>query len=273
MRSSQPGLAAASRELRRHPPGPGRAQHSAPHRSLPAAVVATPSLRRSRTPSPRDLQPAARYDPSRRSPSGSPSAWRPFPRPATSRSMLPGPQRAGEPRGNGPALPRTRNGDRKAEWTAFRLPVPRATERSRAWCRGCAKGGAFLPSGLNRPAAVSIRLPDRRPVARPDRAHHPAGRTRRSRRRTPRRPAARRPGRRRAAAARCLHAATGTRPAAQSPARARMETAAGSLRSPFRPRTNQAGTHRAEHGSGLADQRPSRTPVQPRPRGPHPANT
>ena len=45
-------------------------------------------------------------------------------------------------------------------------------------------------------------------------------------------------------AARCLHAATGTRPAAQSPARARMETAEGSLRSPFRLRTNQAGTDR-----------------------------
>ena len=39
-----------------------------------------------------------------------------------------------------------------------------------------------------RPAAVRVRLPDRRPVHGPDRAHHPAGRARRSRRRTPRHP-------------------------------------------------------------------------------------
>ena len=69
-------------------------------------------------------------------------------------------------------------------------------------------------------------------------------------------------------AARYLHVATGTRPAAQPPARARIETAAGlaaqSFPSPFQP-----GRHpQAEHGSDLADQRPSRRPVQPRPRGP-----
>ena len=52
------------------------------------------------------------------------------------------------------------------------------------------------PAPPGRPAAVRVRLPDRRPVHGPHRAHHPAGRARRSRRRTPRRPAARRPGRR-----------------------------------------------------------------------------
>ena len=52
------------------------------------------------------------------------------------------------------------------------------------------------PAPPGRPAAVSVRLPDRRPLHGPDHAHHPAGRARRSRRRTPRRPAARRPGRR-----------------------------------------------------------------------------
>ena len=52
------------------------------------------------------------------------------------------------------------------------------------------------PAPPGRPAAVRVRLPDRRPVHGPDHAHHPAGRARRSRRRTPRRPAARRPGRR-----------------------------------------------------------------------------
>ena len=53
------------------------------------------------------------------------------------------------------------------------------------------------PAPPGRPAAVHLRLPDRRPHAGPGRAHHPAGRARRSRCRTPRRPAARRPGRRR----------------------------------------------------------------------------
>ena len=52
------------------------------------------------------------------------------------------------------------------------------------------------PAPPGRPAAVRVRQPDRRPVHDPHRAHHPAGRPRRSRRRTPRRPAARRPGRR-----------------------------------------------------------------------------
>ena len=52
------------------------------------------------------------------------------------------------------------------------------------------------PAPPGRPDHVRVRLPDRRPVHGPDRAHHPAGRARRSRRRTPRHPAARRPGRR-----------------------------------------------------------------------------
>ena len=53
------------------------------------------------------------------------------------------------------------------------------------------------PAPASRPAAVRVRLPDRRPVDGPDRAHHQAGRARRSRRRPARIPAARRPGRRR----------------------------------------------------------------------------
>ena len=53
------------------------------------------------------------------------------------------------------------------------------------------------PAPPGRPAAIRIRLPHRRPVAHPDRAHHQAGRARRSRRRPARIPAARRPGRRR----------------------------------------------------------------------------
>ena len=69
-------------------------------------------------------------------------------------------------------------------------------------------------------------------------------------------------------AARCLHAATGTRPAAQPPAHARTETAAGlaaqSFPAPFQPGRRP----QAEHGSDLADRRPSRRPIQPRPRGP-----
>jgi hypothetical protein len=69
-------------------------------------------------------------------------------------------------------------------------------------------------------------------------------------------------------AARCLHAATSTRPAAQPPARACVETAAGLAAQSF-PAPFQPGRHpQAEHGSDLADQRPSRRPIQPRPRGP-----
>jgi hypothetical protein len=53
------------------------------------------------------------------------------------------------------------------------------------------------PAPPGRPAAVRVRLPDRRRVHDLYRAHHPAGHARRSRRRTPRHPAERRPGRRR----------------------------------------------------------------------------
>ena len=53
------------------------------------------------------------------------------------------------------------------------------------------------PAPASRPASVRIRLPHRQPAAHPDRAHHQAGRARRSRRRPARIPAARRPGRRR----------------------------------------------------------------------------
>ena len=78
------------------------------------------------------------------------------------------------------------------------------------------------PAPPGRPAAVRARLPNRRPVHGPDRAHHPAGRARRSRRRTPRIPAARRPGRRsprrRRTAARRRTPRT-ARPAAPSPTR------------------------------------------------------
>ena len=69
-------------------------------------------------------------------------------------------------------------------------------------------------------------------------------------------------------AARCLHAATGTRPAAQPPVHAHTETAAGLAARSF-PAPFQPGRHpQAEHGSDLADLRPSRKPIQPRPRGP-----
>ena len=53
------------------------------------------------------------------------------------------------------------------------------------------------PAAARCPDHVRVRLPDRRPVHDPARAHRQAGRTRRSCRRTPRIPAARRPGRRR----------------------------------------------------------------------------
>ena len=53
------------------------------------------------------------------------------------------------------------------------------------------------PATAGRPADIRVRLHHPGPVDGPGRAHHQAGRARRSRRRTPRIPAARRPGRRR----------------------------------------------------------------------------
>ena len=119
------------------PAGTGAGSALPPHPSLPAAVVAStvPTSITDAISTGTSSQPPAMT--SRRSPCGSPSAWRPFRRPATSRSMLLGPQRAEEPGGNGPELPRTRNvGTGRPERTAFRLPVPRATERSRSLVPG-----------------------------------------------------------------------------------------------------------------------------------------
>ena len=232
----------------------GAGSAHAPRRSLPRAAAASPSLQRSRTPpSRRDLsQPALTQvggrHPARRqlaaisrsvtSPACSPD------RSAVRNLAVRGQRRRGLGMGTG-----RRNGPH----SAFRSPA--LLSAAEAWCRGCAKRGAILPSGLNCPAAVSIRLPDRRPVARPDRAHHPAGRTRRSRRRTPRRPAARRPGRRRAAAARCLHAATGTRPAAErppEPAWRRQRARCAVLSAPYQPGRHPQGRARLRPGRSAA---------------------
>src|SRR5271166_890212 len=62
--------------------------------------------------------------------------------------MLPGSQRAEEPRGNGPELPRTRNGGPegpKGQHSAFRSPAP--LNAAEAWCR--VGGGRSIP--LTRP--------------------------------------------------------------------------------------------------------------------------
>ena len=127
------------------PAGTGAGSALAPHPSLPAAVVAAPSLRRSRTPAPQRT--------SSQPPAMTKSAvtmrlavsLATISRPATSRSMLPGSQRAEELRGNGAgALPRTRNGDRKAGMdphSAFRSPAP--LNAAEAWCR--VGGGRSIP--------------------------------------------------------------------------------------------------------------------------------
>jgi len=93
---------------------------------IPArGVVASPSLRRSRAPSPRrDLQPAARDDPSRRSPSGAPSARRPLPDRLPRAVRSPDLSAARSLAGRARRPSRTRNGDRKAEWTRIQPSGP-----------------------------------------------------------------------------------------------------------------------------------------------------
>ena len=104
------------------------------------------------------------------------------------------------------------------------------------------------PASPGRPAAIRVRLPDRRPVHGPHCAHHPAGRTRRSRRRTPRNPAARRPGRRsprrRRTAARRRTPGT-ARTAAPGPARQHRRPARRAVVSPVSPATSDTRTARS----------------------------
>ena len=104
------------------------------------------------------------------------------------------------------------------------------------------------PASPGRPAAIRVRLPDRRPVHGPHRAHHPAGRTRRSRRRTPRNPAARRPSRRsprrRRTAARRRTPGT-ARTAAPGPARQHCRPARRAVVSPVSPATSDTRTARS----------------------------
>ena len=152
IRSRQAGLAAASCDLRQHPPSPRRAQHSHHTDPLAAPVVASPSLRRSLTPSPRrELRPAARDDPSRRSLSGSPSARRPLPGRLPRAARSPDLGAATNLAVTGRRLPRTQNGDWKAEWT--RIP-PSGPPRHcvnrhspRAWA-GRVGGTRRIPSTL-----------------------------------------------------------------------------------------------------------------------------
>jgi hypothetical protein len=168
IRSRQAGLAAASRDLRQHPPSPRRAQHSHhadPLAPLAAPVVASPSLRRSLTPSPRrDLRPAARDDPSRRSLSGSPSARRPHPGRLPRAARSPDLSAATNLAVTGRRLPRTQNGDWKAEWT--RIP-PSSPPRHcvnrhspRAWAGRVGGTRRIPPTLLFRPGVRDPRRDD-----------------------------------------------------------------------------------------------------------------
>ena len=117
----------------------GAGSTRAPRRSPAAAVVASPSLRRSRDATPRrDLQPAARDDPSRRSPSGSPSARRPLPGrlPRAARSPDLSPARNLAVTGRGCRGPGTE--DRKAEWTRIPPSGPPAPLHA---AEACVPGG------------------------------------------------------------------------------------------------------------------------------------
>ena len=108
----------------------GAASAHAPHRSLPVAVVATPSLHPPRTsPSRRDLsQPVAITQVGGRHPARRQHGDH-FPGDFLA-SMLPGPKRGEEPRGEGPS--------------AAEDPVsPALLSAAEAWCR--AGGGRSIP--------------------------------------------------------------------------------------------------------------------------------
>ena len=123
------------------------------------------------------------------------------------------------------------------------------------------------PAPPGRPAAIRVRLPNRRPVHDPDRAHHPAGRARRSRRRTPRIPAARRPGRRspRRSRTAARRRTPGTaRPAAPGPARQHRRPARRAVVPPASPAPSAPG----QPGPAPGGPPPPRRPSPPRPRGP-----
>ena len=117
---------------------------------LPVAVVATPSLHPPRTsPSRRDLsQPVAvtqvgGHHPARRQHgdhfTGDFLA-----------SMLPGPKRGEEPRGEGPTAAEDSEWGPEGGMGRIPLPVPPRTERSRSLVPGGAEGGAFRPTRLFR---------------------------------------------------------------------------------------------------------------------------
>ncbi len=156
----------------------GAGSTRAPHRSLSAAVVASQSLCRSREPpSRRNLQSAARDDPSRRSLSGSPSARRPLPdrlaRAARSPDLSPARNHPITGWGcRGPGTP-----DQKAGWTAFRLAFLRAPLHA---------AEAFVPGGRNAEHSAHPVIPPewRNAVSRMRCRRSPSGRrTGRTRRR------------------------------------------------------------------------------------------
>ena len=149
MLSSQPGLAGQPRASCVGTRRDGAVSIPAPHPSLPAAVVAArPTSITDAISAATSNQPPAMT--SRRSPCGSPLAWRPFP------DRLPRGARSPDlsaPRilaVTGPELSRTRNGGPEGRnGPAFRLPVLRATECGRSLAPGGRRAGhsALRPPG------------------------------------------------------------------------------------------------------------------------------
>ena len=123
------------------------------------------------------------------------------------------------------------------------------------------------PTPPGGPAAVRVRLPDRRPLHGPDHAHHATGRAGRSRRRTPRRPAARRPGRRsprrRRTTVRRRTPGTACTPA-PGPARQHRRPARQAVFPPVTPacdtRTARSGSRRTATSATAAATAPSAAP-------------
>ena len=154
------------------PAGTGAGSTLAPHRSLPAAVVAAPSLRRSRTPSPRrtSSQPPAMtqvggHHAARR------QRWRPFPDRLPRAACSPDLSAARNLAVTGRSCRGLGTGDRKAGMdphSAFRSS--RATARSRSLRAGWAERGAFRPPGYSAGTAecsVSSRPTSIRTVVAP----------------------------------------------------------------------------------------------------------
>ena len=181
----------------------------------------------------------------------------------------PGPTRLPPPTLPGPPpTPSTWLPPYSAAASFARPPTPTTAPLAHPWPHPAAHADRE-PAPPGRPAAVRIRLLDRRSVDYPDHAHHPAGRARRSRRRTPPISAALRTGCRRTARSRTplhRHPLSTAAPPGSAPS---ASTAAQLVALSFPPVTS--GRHPPIAGQPRTDKggpQPPRRASPPRQRGP-----